>query len=386
MKSNFIRLEVKKNEKKYMNTVLKSLLNKIYNEMKPTYKSFIDFLYVLIVCNVNGLMLKIKELKEQRRPIQFARPTTKTLSKKTTTTIDKSPIKSTKSSQQHPNKRAAQLYLNEKLLRVVKSVEPHSDSKSIVDRATKRPVEQVLSDLALLNENDHESIIEFIQENFHEPGIEIVGAELSDWSSEPRFLTRIQNQQLKSFASHLNLTWLYLCKKFDSEKLAPGCVSSHLDMKHPFVVPGGRFREIYYWDTYWTMEGLFVCDLSQTARHILENFIHFIDSYGFIPNGSRVYYLNRSQPPYFCQMVARYLEHCAGDSEAERFVLDEALPRMIREYEFWMKQRSVRVRLSTRRRSRVYRLNLYRVDTSQPRPESFHEDLTTGNDKKLLIY
>lgn len=69
------------------------------------------------------------------------------------------------------------------------------------------------------------------------------------------------------------------------------------------VVPGGRFMESYYWDTYWIIKGLIASDLLQTAQTLIENFVLAIEKYGFIPNGFRQYYLNRSQPPFFSLMV-----------------------------------------------------------------------------------
>lgn len=74
-------------------------------------------------------------------------------------------------------------------------------------------------------------------------------------------------------------------------------------------------------------------------------------------------------------MVERYLN---TQPDAEKFIIDECLPRMIREYEFWMKKRSMQVRIATKKWSRLCRLNLYKVNTNRPRPESYYEDLTTG--------
>jgi alpha,alpha-trehalase len=66
---------------------------------------------------------------------------------------------------------------------------------------------------------------------------------------------------------------------------------------NPFVIAGGRFKEFYYWDSYWIIRGLLVCEMFQTARGMIENFLSIIDRYGLIPNGGRIYYLARSQPP-----------------------------------------------------------------------------------------
>lgn len=111
---------------------------------------------------------------------------------------------------------------------------------------------------------------------------------------------------------------------------------------------------------------------------MIENFIDFIKLYGFIPNGSRLYYLNRSQPPYFTSMVYKYYDVCMHSPdmdtkaklECQRFVLYDALPCMIEEYNFWMKERTVSVGRDT--------FNVYRANTNEPRPESYLEDIETA--------
>ena len=82
--------------------------------------------------------------------------------------------------------------------------------------------------------------------------------------------------------------------------------SSLVHLPHGFIVPGGRFREMYYWDTYWTVLGLLVSQMHQTVAGILLNFAHLIQKYGWVPNGNRIYYTARSQPPLFIPMVWAY--------------------------------------------------------------------------------
>jgi alpha,alpha-trehalase len=79
--------------------------------------------------------------------------------------------------------------------------------------------------------------------------------------------------------------------------------SSLLPLPHPYVVPGGRFREIYYWDSYFTMLGLLESGRRDLARDMVRDFAHMIDAFGHVPNGARTYYLSRSQPPVFFAMV-----------------------------------------------------------------------------------
>uniref|UniRef100_A0A915HQV2 Trehalase n=1 Tax=Romanomermis culicivorax TaxID=13658 RepID=A0A915HQV2_ROMCU len=142
---------------------------------------------------------------------------------------------------------------------------------------------------------------------------------------------------------------------------------SLLYVAHPFIVPGGRFREFYYWDSYWIMKGLLYSEMYSTAKGIMRNFADLIQSgstrFGFVPNGGRVYYLLRSQPPLLTLMVYDfYLE--TGDID---FVC-EMLPALIDEYTFWKSQRSTMFQDSTL-------LYQYKVDMKMPRPESYREDV-----------
>ncbi len=85
--------------------------------------------------------------------------------------------------------------------------------------------------------------------------------------------------------------------------------STLLPLPYPYVVPGGRFREIYYWDSYFTMLGLEQGGQHALAVDMLKDFAFEIDHYDHIPNGNRSYYLSRSQPPFFALMVGLIAEH-----------------------------------------------------------------------------
>src|SRR5215831_518641 len=102
--------------------------------------------------------------------------------------------------------------------------------------------------------------------------------------------------------------------------------SSLLPLPRPFVVPGGRFREVYYWDTYFTMLGLIESGHQDLVHDLVDNFAFLIDTYGHIPNGNRSYYLSRSQPPFFFKMVGLL----APDDEAGAFA--RYLPELKEEY------------------------------------------------------
>ena len=136
---------------------------------------------------------------------------------------------------------AKNLYLNDKYLRLINLAFENIDSKSIVDRATKMSLNTVLTALNKLDVSDLDQIRKFASMYFHEPGYEIVKAEFTDWKPSPKYIDNISNPSLKKFSLALNDIWKDLYKKLDLSLLNPGAVSSHLPIKNPFVVPGGRF-------------------------------------------------------------------------------------------------------------------------------------------------
>ncbi|WP_233140315.1 alpha,alpha-trehalase TreF [Acetobacter sp. DsW_063] len=105
--------------------------------------------------------------------------------------------------------------------------------------------------------------------------------------------------------------------------------SSQLPLPKKYVVPGGRFSEIYYWDSYFTMIGLYEDGRIDLMRSTLEDLASLIDRYGHIPNGSRTYYLSRSQPAFFAIMLDLLAGH-DGQVVYTRF-----LPELQREYDYW---------------------------------------------------
>lgn len=149
--------------------------------------------------------------------------------------------------------------------------------------------------------------------------------------------------------------------------------SSLLPLPHDYVVPGGRFVEMYYWDSYFTMLGLAESGRGALVRAMTDNFASLIDRYGRVPNGTRTYYLSRSQPPMFALMV-ELVEEVEG-SAGIRY-----LPQLRREHAFWMQGEAA---LGPAQR-RVVRLrdgsllNRYWDDLESPREESWREDVATA--------
>ena len=91
-------------------------------------------------------------------------------------------------------------------------------------------------------------------------------------------------------------------------------------MPHAAIVPGERFRETYYWDSYWTVLGLIACGMLDTAEGVARNLLSLVERFGFVPNGARAYYLNRTQPPVLastCRAVFEALRDASRDTDED---------------------------------------------------------------------
>lgn len=144
-------------------------------------------------------------------------------------------------------------------------------------------------------------------------------------------------------------------------------------LPYPYVVPGGRFREVYYWDSYFTMLGLADDRHNRLALDLAQDFAFQLDRYGLVANGNRSYYLSRSQPPFFSLMV----NLIGGEAGALRY-----LPQLRQEWDFWM-QGAGTLRRGAARRNTVRlpdatMLNRYWDARDAPRDESYREDVETA--------
>ncbi|CAG8703298.1 38655_t:CDS:2, partial [Gigaspora margarita] len=244
-----------------------------------------------------------------------------------------------------------------------------NDSKTFVDMPTKKPLNEVLDAASKLPQNASKStILDFVNTYFSKEGQELVQTEIPSFNSSPSFLQKIKQPIIRGFAKKVHNYWPNLARKVDQSFMCSGCESSFIPINKSFVVPGGRFREIYYWDSYFVIEGLLVSELYEIASNMIQNFLDLIEIYGFVPNGSRVYYLNRSQPPLLTQMVKIYYE-----ATNDTLLLRKAFPLLLKEYKFWRKNTTIRVN----KNNKQYVLNHYNVYNIYPRPESFLEDYTT---------
>ena len=135
----------------------------------------------------------------------------------------------------------------------------------------------------------------------------------------------------------------------------------------------GRFREFYYWDTYWIVRALLHYDMTTTVKGIVENFLLMVSTYGLVPNGGRIYYTKRSQPPFLTLMMKEYVDK----TDDVKFVRTH-LATLEKEMEFWETKRSVIVELRGGKEEK-HTMFVFGTGGTGPRPESYREDVESAS-------
>jgi alpha,alpha-trehalase len=217
------------------------------------------------------------------------------------------------------------------------------DSKSFPDMIALRKIEDIAIDFEKEQYNENFELDEFISTNFR-----------SVIPKNETFVT----EHFDNPEKHIYNLWDHLTKKTELENLN----STYISLPNDFVVPGGRFQETYYWDSYFTMLGLIISKKHDLVIGMIKNFAFLINQYGFIPNGNRTYFLSRSQPPFFSLMLDLLKE---VDSTYKPI---DFLSELEKEYYFWMTYRSVEM-------PNGEILNRYDDTDPTPRPESYIEDI-----------
>ena len=227
------------------------------------------------------------------------------------------------------------------------------DFKSFADAVPKQTPSAILADYRNVHPASPAALQRFVTAHF------IFGVNTDTAPTPPRGLP---------LAAHIAALWPHLTR----QTAAPPTFGSALPLPRPYVVPGGRFHELYYWDSYFTMLGF---GPAQTAlrRDMIADFVSELHTYGHIPNGNRTYYLSRSQPPFFFKMVAL----TAPGDEAKAFA--RFLPELRIEYAWWMD--GSRQAAPERPSHHVVMmpdrslLNRYWDERDSPRDESYPEDV-----------
>jgi alpha,alpha-trehalase len=235
----------------------------------------------------------------------------------------------------------------------VQTAQIYPDGKAFPDAIPDAPPNDILKQYHAERPDSPAALQHFVEAHFALPA-EVAGA-----PSPPDKV---------SIVAHIDRLWDPLTR---TSTTAPP-YSSLLALPQPYVVPGGRFREMYYWDSYFTMLGLATSGRRDLVTGMVRDFAYLIDTYGHVPNGARTYYLSRSQPPFFFAMVSLVsLQDQAG-------AFASFLPQLRREYAFWMEgERELRPGTSHRRvvaMPDASVLNRFWDDRDTPRDESYRED------------
>jgi len=178
----------------------------------------------------------------------------------------------------------------------------------------------------------------------------------------------IQREVKLPIEQHIEKLWDELTRTAYEEK------GTLLKLPKPYIVPGGRFNEFFYWDSYFVMLGLQVSGRIEMMKNIVDNCAYLINKFGFVPNASRTYFLTRSQPPYFSLMLDLIFE-----STNDEKIYSQYFETLEKEYQFWMDGADYLENGNNYRRVVKTQngdfLNRYFDDENNPRPESYMIDV-----------
>lgn len=243
------------------------------------------------------------------------------------------------------------------LFHEVQKQQVYEDGKTFVDLVPHRRMKQIQHEYALAKQDPAFDLREFVSRHFYKYT-----------ESDEVYHT---NPEL-SVREHISELWHVLGRRNRRDR------GSLIAIPNSYVVPGGRFSEQFYWDSYFIMLGLAADGRWDTIEGMLKNYAYMIRKFGFIPTANRTYFLSRSQPPFFAHMVKLLAR------EKGRRILVEYLPYMLAEYRFWMKGRTKLSKAEFSACGRVAEmpngilLNRYYDNKTTPRPESLREDVETA--------
>lgn len=208
-------------------------------------------------------------------------------------------------------------------------------------RPAKKPLKEIQEAFSKLKKPvaNNTELHEFLDTYFADAGGELKAVPKDQLKTNPTFIKKINDTVIREFVEKVIDIWPDLTRTYAGVSgNCTDCPNSFIPVNRTFVVAGGRFREPYYWDSYWIVHGLLRTGGSfiEITKNTIENFLDLVDTIGFVPNGARIYYKNRSQPPLLSQMVKLYVEHTNDTT-----ILKRALPLLVKEHEFFMTNRSV---------------------------------------------
>ncbi|KAG8141696.1 hypothetical protein E2320_007255 [Naja naja] len=177
---------------------------------------------------------------------------------------------------------SSHIYCTGELLWQVQRARLFQDDKDFVDMPLKSSPDVVLKHFEeLVNATPGGALsklqlAQFVESNFYPPGKELKSWMPPDWSDSIPLLQRISDEKLRSWAQVLNAKWKQLGRRVDPDVQASPWRYSLIYVPNPVIVPGGRFREYYYWDSFWILEGLLLSNMAATAKGLIQNFLYLV--------------------------------------------------------------------------------------------------------------
>lgn len=234
------------------------------------------------------------------------------------------------------------------------------DGKTFVDLIPKKRSEAIRQEYNLAKKDPDFDLREFIARHFYE-------------FAPHRDREAYHSDDQTSIDQHIEALWYELERRNRKPR------GSLMTLPYPYVVPGGRFSEQFYWDSYFIMLGLAANGHWRRINGMIKNYAFMIRKHGFVPTANRTYFLSRSQPPYFALMVKLLARH-----RGKRRTYLEYLPYMLAEYRWWLKGRNKLDVQEHRAFARLVEmpdgslLARYYDNKMTPRPESLREDVETA--------
>lgn len=246
------------------------------------------------------------------------------------------------------------------LFTMVQLRQVYSDGKTFIDLIPKGRIRRIKKEYELSKDDPNFNLQEFVNRYFYEFEHSVKEYH-SNATNTPR--------------EHIRELWDVLERRNRRDR------GSLIAVPYSYTVPGGRFSELFYWDSYFIMLGLAADERWDDIKNMMGNYTYMIRKFGFIPNANRTYLLSRSQPPFFSHMVTLLATH-----KNRTLTLLEHLPYLLSEYRFWTKGR---LKLSKTddvgALKRVVRLQdgelmaRYFDNKLTPRPESLREDIEAAD-------
>ena len=242
----------------------------------------------------------------------------------------------------------------------VQTQQIYPDGKTFADLVPRTRIKSIKEEYRILKNDPHFDLREFVGRHFYDLSNTIHKKEPFDIDSKD------------TTEKHITRLWEYLERRNRVDR------GSLIALPHKYIVPGGRFNEQFYWDSYFIMLGLAAQDEWAQVEGIIKNVAYMLRKYGYVPTANRTYFLSRSQPPFFVMMVRLLAEHKGKKA------IREYLPHLLIEYRFWMKGRHKLEDTEHNAYRRIVQmsdktlLNRYYDNKVTPRPESQRQDNETA--------